>query len=307
MKVAVAIKRYLDALKLAGASPLTIRQRRSGLRRFEAWCAERSLDTLKTVRKAEIQAYQRLLFHQRTPSGAPLQRRTQLHLLGTVRSLFRWAIEQKLVASNPAADIALPKLDQRLPKDVFRPDEVAQVLDAIDIEKGIGLRDRALLELAYSTGLRRAELAGLDVFDVDFERGLVRVRRGKGGKGRLAPVGKRALSWLAQYLEERKAEPDETALFVSVRGTRLCTDQVGRIARARVVKAGLTKPGATHAFRHSMATALLDDGANLRHVQEMLGHADISATQIYTRVSVAKLKEVHRKAHPAEKKRGPAA
>lgn len=308
MKLDKATRKHLEAMTLRGQSPLTVRQRKSELGRFCDWCRDRSLEDVEAIEQTHLQAYQRHLFHRRTANGAPLQRRTQLHLIGAVRVFFQWALREKLVDKSPAADLQLPKLEQRLPQDVFRPDEVAQALDAIDISKPLGLRDRALLELAYSSGLRRAELAGLDLFDVDFERGFVRVRKGKGGRGRMVPVGERALQWVENYLDDgREAVRNETALFVSVRGSRLCPDQVGRIARARVVKGGLDRGGATHAFRHSMATALLDNGADLRHVQEMLGHASITATQVYTRVSVAKLKEVHKKAHPAERKRGPAA
>lgn len=177
------------------------------------------------------------------------------------------------------------------------------VLALPDIDYAQGLRDRAMLELLYGTGLRRMELAGLNVADIEAERGTLHVRRGKGGKGRFLPIGERALAWVKKYEAEARpllqVDPHEPALFLNIDGKRLSMNAMSSRVRGYLDKAGIHKAGACHLFRHTMATAMLDNGADVRHVQEMLGHADIGTTQLYTKVSVAKLKAVHAATHPA--------
>ena len=174
-----------------------------------------------------------------------------------------------------------------------------------DVSLPEGLRDRAMLELLYSTGLRRAELAGLLLFDVDATRGTVFVREGKGRKDRVVPVGERALAWTLKYLEEARPKlagaRDEGVLFLGDAGEGLHVDYLTQRVRQYVVAAGLEKPGACHLFRHSMATAMLEGGADVRFVQEMLGHVSLETTQLYTRVTVEKLKAVHAATHPASR------
>lgn len=172
-----------------------------------------------------------------------------------------------------------------------------------DLDTAQGLRDRALLELFYATGIRRAELSAVNGADIDHERGTLHVRRGKGGKARIVPVGERALAWVAKY--EHEARPafvrhaHEPALFLNPAGERLSMNSLSWRIRNYLDRAGVTKPGACHLFRHTMATAMLDNGADIRHVQEMLGHALIGTTQRYTHVSIAKLQAVHAATHPA--------
>lgn len=307
MKLRKVVTNFLRHLEVQGFSALSIRQRRSQLNQFTTWCEERSLLTIQSIQASHIEQYQRHLFHYRQSKGQALSRQTQHHRLVAVNTLFKWLLREGHIKKNPAQHIDLPKVEKSLPKDILTPAEVANILDAIDLSGATGLRDRALIELMYSTGLRRAEIVNLDIPDLDFERGLLRVRKGKGNKDRVVPMGSRAMLWLERYLEEVRPrwvlEDVGKALFLSKRGTRINVDWLSAIVKRIVAAAELSKTGACHLFRHSMATSMLDNGADIRHIQEMLGHTDISSTQIYTRVSITKLKEVHTQTHPAKWKR----
>ena len=304
MKLKKAVTSFLQHLEVQGFSKLSVRQRRSQLNQFTRWCEERSLLTIQSVQSSHIEAYQRHLFHHRQSNGQALSRQTQHHRLVAVNTLFKWLLRESYIKKNPAEPIDLPRVEKSLPKDILTPAEVANILDTMDLSGTTGLRDRAIIELMYSTGLRRAEIVSLNVSDLDFERGLLRVRKGKGNKDRVVPVGSRAISWLEKYLEEVRpkwiVEDEEKALFLSRRGNRINVDWLSAIVKRIVDAAEVSKTGACHLFRHSMATSMLDNGADIRHIQEMLGHTDISSTQIYTRVSIAKLKEVHTQTHPAK-------
>lgn len=181
--------------------------------------------------------------------------------------------------------------------------EVEAVLALPDISYAQGLRDRAMLELLYGTGIRRMELAALNGADIERERGTLHVRRGKGGKGRFVPIGERALAWVTKYETQARpmlqGDPHEPALFLNIDGQRLSMNALSWRVRQYLDRAGIHKAGACHLFRHTMATVMLDNGADVRHVQEMLGHADIGTTQHYTKVSIGKLKAVHAATHPA--------
>jgi integrase/recombinase XerD len=196
-----------------------------------------------------------------------------------------------------------PKVGFRLPKVVFTPAEAEQVLAQPDLDTVLGLRDRAILEVLYSTGIRRMEAGNLDVTDLDEQRGTVLVRQGKGAKDRMVPIGERAVAWVSKYLAESRpllaGDSTTAALFVSKTGERLTGSGFTKMAN-RYIRAGdLGKLASCHVFRHTMATAMLENGADIRFIQEMLGHAKLTSTQVYTRVSIAKLKAVHTATHPA--------
>lgn len=210
--------------------------------------------------------------------------------------------------SNPAADLELPRLGEQLPKHVLSVKEVEQVLSLPDVKTALGLRDRAILETFYSTGIRRKELIVLQLYDLDRERGVVAVRQGKGRKDRVVPIGARALAWIEQY--EQEARPDliaggnsGTTLFLNQFGAPFTPNGLTQLVRDYVLAASLGKTGACHLFRHSMASLLLENGTDIRYIQLMLGHVSLDTTQIYTRVSIKKLKEVHDKNHPAKLQR----
>ena len=248
------------------------------------------------------------LFYYRKADGQPLTATTQMRALARIKDWFRWLVRGNHLLSNPASELEMPRVPVRLLPQVLSPDEVEAILAGPDVATALGLRDRALLEVLYSTGIRRKELVSLSVFDVNFARGTAFVRQGKGRKDRVVQVGERALAWLRRYLDETReawaADPSETALWLTQDGQRISLDRVSVLARGYVKRAGSGKPGACHLFRHAAATAMLENGADIRFIQSMLGHASIHTTEIYTHVSIETLKAVHAATHPGAKLKG---
>ena len=196
----------------------------------------------------------------------------------------------------------MPRLEFRLPKAVLTVHEAEIVLAQPNIGDPLGLRDRAILETFYSTGMRRSELIHLSLYDLDRERSTIMVRQGKGKKDRMVPIGERALSWIAKYLGEVRPtlvlEPDDGTLFQTARRAAVLDDRLSQLVREYVDKAAMGKRGSCHLFRHTMDTLMLEGGADIRFIQAMLGHAELSTTEIYTRVSIRKLQEIHAATHP---------
>ena len=299
---------YLEWLAVHGYSESSHRQALTVVRGFAGWCAERSIARPAEVTRPVLERYQRWLFHYRKGDERPLSVTTQHGMLSRLKSFYRWLVREGYLLANPASEIVLPKKGVRLPVDGFSVAEAEQVLATPDVATPLGLRDRAILETLYSTGVRRRELVALDLYDVDFERGYLTVRAGKGDKDRVVPIGERALAWVGRWIEEVRGElvatADEWALFLNADGTRFNPDGLGSLVRELIRASGVRpRKGACHLFRHTMATVLLEGGADVRYVQEMLGHAKLETTQIYTRVSIAKLKEIHTAAHPARLER----
>jgi len=229
------------------------------------------------------------------------QRSSLARKLSTLRTFFRYLRREGLLDANPAEGLATPKRNSYLPK-TLSVDEAAALMERGHGTSTLALRDRAILELLYSSGLRVSELTGLNVEALDLRENLVRVL-GKGRKERIVPVGRKAHAALCAYLEARGAVGDDQPLFVNHRGGRLTPRSVQRHLKVRLLKAGLLKDISPHALRHSFATHLLDGGADLRAIQELLGHASLSTTQRYTQVSVDQLMAVYDKAHPRSRKK----
>ncbi len=220
-----------------------------------------------------------------------------------MKAWFRWLTRENHILSNPAADVDLPRVDRKLPRHILTASEADQIINGADINDPLGLRDRAILETLYSTGLRRGEIANLNIYDVDLDRATVLVRKGKFRKDRIVPIGQRALMWLSKYLIDARpqlASPREDALFVTNLGELFTPASLTQLARQYVEKARLPsgKRGSCHLFRHTMATLMLEGGADVRYIQAMLGHADLSTTQIYTHVGIRVLQQVHALTHP---------
>jgi integrase/recombinase XerD len=252
-----------------------------------------------------MESYQRHLFKYRKANGEPLVISSQIRRLGTVSGFFKYLASKHYVIYNPVAELKMPRKDVRLPSQVLNPDEVEQIMIQPDLKTPEGIRDRAILEVFYSTGMRRMEVAGLTIYDVDFTRGIIFVKNGKGRKDRYVPVGERAMKWLSKYLEEVRDKflfsRDEQALFLSVHGTGLGEVYFTELCGEYIKKADLGKKGSCHIFRHTAATLMLENGADIRFIQQLLGHADIKTTQIYTKVSIKQLKNVHDLTHPSSK------
>lgn len=282
----------------------TIHNTRLYVGRCLDWLSERSVTRVEDITRPMLERYQRVLFNHRKPNGQPLSFAGQHVRLTTIRGFFKWLCRKYYLDANPAADLELPKVEKRLPRAVLSDQEAEAVLKVPDIATPLGLRDRAILEVLYSTGMRRRELTGLRLYDLDLERGAVMVRQGKGKKDRLLPIGARAALWVRRYLEEARPqlviEPDERQLFFNRTGGGLTPGVLGNLVREYVTRSGVNKSGSCHLFRHAMATLMLENGADLRYVQQMLGHARLDTTEIYTHVNIQKLIEVHRRTHPAK-------
>jgi integrase/recombinase XerD len=312
--LAVWIRRHIEAMRIKQTSEIGLRVRRSQLGRFNAWCAEVGITTPGDITHAHVAQFQRFLFYTRKPDGSPYAMNGQLAVIVHVQAFFRWMVRHRHLQSNPAADLDLPKKNGHHLREPLSGSEIEKIFALPDISTPYGLRDRAILEVFYATGIRRQELANLMVRDIDAERGTLMVRQGKGRKDRYLPVGDRATAWIEKYKSEARphlllidgkgktntaSDPAEPRLFLNQYGQAISAYALSWRIRRYFDTAGINKTGACHLFRHSMATAMLDNGADLRHVQEMLGHSMIATTQIYTHVSIARLTAVHAATHPA--------
>ena len=291
-----ALGAFEDDLRRRAVAEKTLTAYMSDGAQFAAWAGERGCEP----RDVDVRALRRYAagLAEREIAPATIARR-----LAALRGLFRVQMELGARQDNPAELLSSPKRPQRLPR-VLKRGEVATLLDSIPASSPLELRDRALFELAYACGLRAEEIVSLDVEAVEFDAETLRVE-GKGGKTRLVPVGEHALAALERYLARGRPllrNADECALFLSKSGRRLSTSDVRRRLNGWARHAMSRSPGLSrthpHALRHSFATHLLDGGADLRAIQELLGHATISTTQVYTRVESARLRSTYSRAHP---------
>ncbi len=307
---------FLDWSAARQLAPMTVKARRIEMGYFIDWCEERSIQRPDEVTRALLERYRQHVFlYRRKTDGQPLSFQTQSKRLISVRTFFQWMTRQHHMLYNPASELELPRQQQRLPRHILSVAEIEQVLNAClrDADggepAGLGLRDRAMLEALYSTGMRRSELVALRVDDMDLQQGTVFVRLGKGGKDRVVPIGERACRWIEKYLYEVRPDyiedVDEGTLFLAKHGEAMQGKQLSGIVKKAIAAAELerfkdTHPNAAcHLLRHACATHMLENGADIRYIQALLGHASLSTTQVYTRVSILQLKAVHEKTHPA--------
>ncbi len=299
---------YIEWMQVRNYSERTVRNHRICLGYFFDWCQERSVTSPKEVTKPILEGYQRYLYHYRNEkTGLPLSFRSQNARLVPVRAFFKWLSRNNHILFNPAADLDLPRMEKRLPRHVLTTSEVEQVINLPDVETVLGLRDRAILEVLYSTGIRRTELTRLSIYDLDMERGTLMVRQGKGKKDRVVPIGERAMRWCDKYLHEARPElvvdPTDPTLFLTRRGGPFRPKRMTALVHEQVKTADLGKQGSCHLFRHTMATLMLENGADIRYIQAILGHENLETTEVYTQVSIRKLKEIHEATHPARLRR----
>ena len=300
------LTRYMDLhfewMLVTAYSADTVRARRIAIRRFIAWCNERGVTDPREITKPIIERYQRHLFYYRKQDGAPLTSGTQHGCLAPLKSFFKWLARENHILYNPASELDLPRQPKTLPRTILSVAEVEAILVEAVPDNAQGVRDRALLETLYSTGLRRMELPNLMLYDVDLTRHIVFVREGKGRRDRVIPIGARACAWIDKYLLEARPQlvaGDCPVLFVTDYGEGVQPEYVAAKVKRYMAFAGIDKPGATHLLRHACATHMLEGGADSRFIQAMLGHASLETTEIYTHVSIDKLREVHAATHPA--------
>jgi integrase/recombinase XerD len=283
------VVRFIDNLWLEhGLSQNTLAAYRSDLNGLARWLAQQHCQ-LRDAGPAELQAYL-----------ATRKSRSAARLLSSMRRFYRFLLRERLIDADPSARIAPPKLGRPLPKTLTE-DDIEALLGSADTATALGLRDRAMLETLYATGLRVSELVSLQLVQFNPRRGLVQIT-GKGNKERLVPLGDEAQDWLQVYLDEGRPEllqqRRSPALFITRRGTAMSRHAFWHLIRRYAARAGIDKPLSPHVLRHAFATHLLNHGADLRTLQMLLGHSDLSTTQIYTHVARARLQELHARHHP---------
>jgi integrase/recombinase XerD len=295
-------RKYIRWMISHNYSSKTIETQGSILSRFVEWCHERGLLRPQEITRDILEHYQEQLTRSRKYTGESYSAGYLNKNLSVIRGLFRWLAKNRHILYNPASELELPRLAARIPRNVLNMAEVEAVMMQVDLSSFLGLRNRAILETLYSTGIRRSELCMLKCKDIFVDTGVVLVREGKGRKDRMTPIGERALAWIEKYKSDLRPrlvkEPDEGALFLSIRGKPLIAGNLSVLVSDYVKAAGIDKEGSCHIFRHTMATLMLDNGADIRYIQQILGHANLNTTQIYTQVSIKKLKEVHSTTHP---------
>lgn len=298
-------KRFLEYERVRNYAAATVNTTEQHLKQFVEWAFDRGVYRPAEVTKPMLEAHQRWLFYFRKKNGRPLGYSTQRHRLTLIKGFFRWLTRSNVTLSNPASELEMPRVERRLPKAILNEREMTKVLAQPDLTEPLGVRDRAMMEVLYSTGVRRAELASLLLFDLDRERGTLTIRLGKNKTDRTVPIGDRAIQWVDRYLDEVRPRhvvpPDAGVIFLTEQGEKISLSHITETMRQYIEAAEVGKHGAVHIFRHSMATALLEGGADIRAIQEMLGHRKLETTEIYTRVSIKHLKAVHDVCHPTGK------
>jgi integrase/recombinase XerC len=300
------IKDFERCLKVEkNASAHTCRNYLHDLREFDRFLSEGHLGNIADVSdigNLAIRAYLAFLSKKN-------RKTSQSRKLSCLKSFFKFLVREEVISNNPAQPVRTPKLEKYLPRNMT-VDEMFALLDSVPDETGIQARDKAILEVMYSTGIRVSELVSLNRNELELNIGIIRVK-GKGGKERIVPIGKKAIQCLENYLRKsenlcKKYYLDQTVkeapVFLNTRGGRITTRSVARRVDKYVIKCGLQQKMSPHAIRHSFATHMLNAGADLRAIQELLGHASLSSTQRYTHLNIDKLMEVYDKSHPRSKK-----
>jgi integrase/recombinase XerD len=298
-------EKYRGHLTLLNYSPNTIKGRLFYLNRFFAYLQALGIEEITAVTKETIRDYQTHLYEEINRKGEPNSIVTQNNQLKVVKSFFRFLCENDYLVGDPARDISYAKEPKRLPRSILTSAEMKRLLHAPDTKTALGYRDRAVLEILYSSGIRKEELNHLLLQDVDYNDGFLRINSGKGNKDRVVPIGKIACRYLENYIKAVRPslirDPYNNHLFLSLKGNRLSKNMVWEIVKRYTKKAKIKKTISPHTFRHTCATLMLRNKANIRHIQEMLGHASLDSTQVYTSVSITDLKEVHARCHPRER------
>lgn len=319
MNLEIFWNRYVEQLRLRNYSPRTFITMETYFHRFREFLAEAGVTDLQAVTARTLEDFQRWLYHQPTHRQTPRTMRSQNRVLSTVKGWFDFLHRDGVLSHNPAKGLKSAKEPDALPKDVLTPAEARRIVEKPDLGTLLGYRDRTILEVLYATGIRKAELLNLRVEDANLEEELLRINQGKGGKDRVVPLSRVACRHLENYLKavrpelvgHRRRFPKYVGrlapelfgrLFLSIKGGPLGHHGIGRLV-AKYAKLAKVKQRVTpHLWRHTCATHLLQNNANLRHVQEILGHRSLATTEKYLRLTITDLKAAHRKFHPRERR-----
>ncbi len=290
------MKHYLEYIKIKGFSERTLEKQELTLKRFLSWCLQREIKDPREITRAVLEAYQRKLFYYRMANGKPLSTVTQNNVMTCVKSWLQWLVRENHIAFNPAEQIELARLPRKLPRKHLNKSEIQKLMNVPDIETPLGIRDRAILETFYSTGMRRSELMRLKPGDIDFHEGVIYIT-GKGGHQRVVPIGENALNWIKKYYRDVRPSYDVVHgvenLFLYENGEAMIKGRISALVKRLMKKAGINKEGSCHLLRHSCASHLLEAGMDVRLIQQLLGHVKAETTAIYAKVSVGYLKRVH--------------
>jgi integrase/recombinase XerD len=291
--------RFVRDLSVRGLRPRSLVAYSAAVRAFVVYLDAHGLIEPQDLSPAVLEAYQAHLFEDRGARGHRLSLSTQSGRLSAVRAFCRYLTRRGVTLLDPSRDLVLPKVVKKPPRVILTRAETMRFLRSIPVRHLLGVRDRAAFETLYSTGLRVGELVRLVPADLDLDAGFLCVRAGKGGRARVVPLGRVAVEWIRRYLELTRRQRGPTdPVFVSQRGTPLIPHHLSARARALARHAGIDKRVTCHSFRHACATHMLQGRASLRHIQEMLGHATPTSTQIYAQVTIQDLKRVHQRCHP---------
>ena len=298
-----ALQQFLNHLRVSHYSERTIEEYTRDVRFLFIFLEDRGITKLSDIHRDDLREYQSHLFHQKKEDDTPLfSLGTQAKKISAIRSFFSFLVKEHYLLYDPSSDIERPRLEKRLPRSIPSQREAARLLSMPDESTPRGLRDKAILELFYATGMRNTELRMLKLQDVDLVRGEVRIDHGKGRRSRIVPVGEMAGLAISKYLDCSRPRlarvPDEGWLFLSSRGGRMQRNCTAEMVMKYAKKARIKIPITCHSLRHSCATHMLRNNAGLRYIQELLGHKNLSTTQIYTKVELSDLKRVHAKCHP---------
>lgn len=299
------IERFVSYMHRRNFSEKTVKDYRGHMNFFFRYLSGQRLEKISQVTRDIIRDYQTYLYYFER-KGRKLSFGTQHSKLTAVKSFFRFLVKEEYLPYDPSSAIEMPRRKKNLPRGIMSTREVFRVLETPSGSDPLSLRDRAILEVLYSTGIRNAELRGLTLFDVDMPGHQLRVRHAKGNKERIVPLGGVASRHLERYLREGRPSlvkgPDQNLLFISRHGKQIHPSNLIWIVKKYIGKAKIGKDITPHCFRHTCASHMLKGKADLRHIQEILGHASVQTTQIYTKVELSDLKEVHRRCHPRERK-----
>lgn len=310
----ILAEQFYEWLKVHHYSKRSEKTYRQDTTRFTLYLKSQDIETPDKITPQIVYGYQTHLYYAKKKDGQPLAVMTQQKALAVMKTFFAFLIQTDKLSYDPSGGIRMPKKPQTLP-EVMTVEEIERIFDAPDLKDIIGFRDRTILETLYSTGMRSSELLELEMTDVDLKNEEIRVRSGKGEKERIVPVGEYALDFIREYVQMirpklagRKRTSPEANLFLSKSGRALTPVALNEIVRRYAKKTGIDtstelgtrKKITPHTFRHTCATHMLQGGCDIRYIQQLLGHTLLTTTQLYTRVSIDDLKEVHKKHHPRE-------
>lgn len=299
------LTKYLGWLQIRNYSPRTVSDYGYNLGSFFAFLQQKAIADVQSITTATLLDFQRWFYYQPTKRGHARGVVNQNLVLATVKSFFRFLKNEGCIHADPAEAVEYAREPHSLPRNVLTPKEANRIIDSIDTTTALGYRDRTILEVFYATGIRNQELRNLTVADVNFEEELLRINGGKGGRDRVVPLSRVACKFLETYIKGVRPQlvggKTSDRLFVSMRGNPIDAHTVGEVVRKYAKLARVKKHVTPHVWRHTCATHLVQNEANLRHVQDILGHRSLNTTERYLRLTITDLKEAHRKFHPRER------